>query len=270
LLLFTSVTTAEVFHGDIHERILKISKEIKKDSSNAYLYFKRARLYYQHEDYKNSLKDLNKSSILGISTPEQELLYSKTFLKLKDYNNSIYYAQKVLNKQPRHVRAIKLMALNYQELSEDEKSAIAYQNVIDNSTNRLPENYVDASIAWEKLNNEVGYENAEKILRKGIDDLGQLISFYDRLLELAINQKNYDKAIGVQKEIIPLLSRKEFAYFKLTELYQLKNDRALALESLNKSKSSIKKIPQRSQNTSFIKELIKNIKKTEALLLQIN
>jgi len=264
------VAMADVFHGDIHERIVKISKEIKLDSSNAYLYFKRARLYYQHEEYKNSLKDLNKSSKLGISTPEQELLYSKTFLKLKDYNNSIYYAQKVLNKQPRHVRAIKLMAQNYQELSEDEKSAIAYQNVITNSAKRLPENYVDASIAWEKLNNEYGYVNAKKVIRKGIDDLGNLISFYNRLSEIALNQKDYVEAIKIQKEIITLVPRKEFAYFKLAELHQLNNDNVSAHQSLNQSKSCIKKLPQRNQNTSFIKELKESIRKTEALLLQNN
>lgn len=253
-------------HGDIHERILKISKEIKKDSSNAHLYFKRARLYYQHEDYKNSLKDLNKSSKLGISTLEQDLLYSKTFLKLKDYNNSIHIAERVLKKQPRHVRAIKIMAQNYQEISENERSAIAYQKVIDNSANRLPENYVDASIAWEKLNSDVGYANAKKIIRRGIEDLGDLISLYNRLSEIALNQNDYVEAIKVQKEIIALMPRKEFAYFKLAELHQLNNDNVSALQSLNQSKSSIKKLPQRSQNTSFIKELKTNIKKTEALL----
>lgn len=253
-------------HGDIHERIIKVSKKIKKHPDSASLYFVRARLYYQHEDYKNSIKDLKKTTKLGISTIDQELLYSKTFLKLKDYSSSIYYAQKVLSKQPRHVRAIKLMAQNYQNLSKDEKSAIAYQDVITNSTKRLPENYVDASIAWEKLDSKVGYDNARKILRKGISDLGHLISFYHRLRELALNHKNYDEAIGVQKEIIVLLSRKEFAYFKLCELHLLNNDPVSALQSLNNSKASIKKLPQRSQNTSFIKELKTNIKKTEALL----
>lgn len=253
-------------HGDIHERIIKTSKEIKKNPDSAYLYYKRGKLYYQHEEYKKSLKDLNKSSKLGYSSIELDLEYSKTFLKLRNFTNSIFYAKKVLELKPNHVMAIKLIAKNYYQQKEYKKSAIAYQDVIAYSVDKLPENYVDASFSWEKLNNEYGFTNAEKIIRQGIKDIGSLISFYNRLRELALNQNNFTKAISVQKEIIELVPRKEFAYFKLSELYQLNNDVISALQSLEESKNSIKKLPQRSQNTSFIKELKNNIKKTEALL----
>jgi tetratricopeptide (TPR) repeat protein len=264
------MATAKVMHGDLHERILKTSEEIKKSPDSAYLFFKRAKLYYQHEDYKKSLKDLDMSNELGNNSIEQELLYSGVYLKLKKFSHSMLYAQKVLHIEPRHVMAIKLMAQNYFTLGAYEKSALAYQDIIAYSTDHLPENYADASIAWEKLDNQVGYENAEEVIRKGIEDLGNLISLYNRLREIALNQKNYSKAILVQKEIIDIVPRKEFAFFKLSELHMLNNDETSALQSLAQSKSYINKLPQRTKNTSFIKELIENIKKTEVLLLQSN
>ena len=270
LLFFTSNAAANVFHGDLHERILKVSEEIKKQPDSAYLFFKRAKLYYQHEDYVNSLKDLEKSSHLGFNSLEQSFQYSKTLLKLENFSNSLYYAKKILGIQPNNVMAIQLIAQNYFEMGAFEKSALAYQDVITYSVDHLPENYVNASISWEMLDNKVGFENAEEIIRKGINDLGNLISLYNRLREIALNQKSYGKAIQIQEEIIDLVPRKEFAYFKLSELQQLNNDETSALHSLTQSKSYINKLPQRTKNTSFIKELEENIKKAEALLLQSN
>lgn len=266
LLLFSSLAIANEIHGDIHERILKVSGEIKASPDNAYLFFKRAKLYYQHEDYVKSLKDLLKSDQLGNDSFEIEFQFSMTYLKLQDYNNSMLYAQKILDKQSTHVRALKLMAQNYYQIHEFEKSALAYQDVISNSVVKLPENYVDASLAWENLGNEKGIVEADKVIRQGISDLGNLIAFYNRLRELALNQEDYIKAIQVQKVIITIVPRKEFAYFKLSELYQLNNDETSALHCLTQSKTSINKLPQRNKNTSFIKELIENIKKTEILL----
>lgn len=261
---------ANAMHGDLHERILKISKEIKKNPDSANLYFKRSKLYFQHEDYKKSLKDLIKSSSLGFNTIEQQLHFSRTYLKLKDYKVSIEYAQKILEKKANHVMAIKLIAENLYQLGDFEAAAMAYEEVINYSKDKLPENYVDTSVAWESLSNRKGYLNAEKIIKKGIKDLGNIISLYNRLRELALNQADYSKAISVQNEIIELVPRKEFSYYKLYELHQLNNDETSALHSLTQSKICINKLPQRSQNTSFIKELKKNIKKAEEQLSQRN
>ena len=70
-------------HGDLHERILKVTEEIKKNSDSAFLYFKRGKLFYQHNDFKRSLKDLKRSDKLGYENNEQYFLFAKNYFKLK-------------------------------------------------------------------------------------------------------------------------------------------------------------------------------------------
>ena len=48
-------------HGDLHKRILNVTEEIQKNPDSANLYFKRGKLYYQHNNYINSLKDFKYS-----------------------------------------------------------------------------------------------------------------------------------------------------------------------------------------------------------------
>ena len=54
-------------HGDLHKRIVAMSEKIDKDPSNPNLYFKRGRLYQQHDDFTNSLADYLKAESLGFN-----------------------------------------------------------------------------------------------------------------------------------------------------------------------------------------------------------
>jgi len=253
-------------HGDLDKRIIEITKEIKVAPDSAYLYLKRGKLFLQHEDFNKSIKDLKKSKSLGYQTIEQKLLFAKAYKNLGEYEMSIAFCKDILSKNPKNVRAIKLKAQIYFSQSNFYKSALAFENVIRYSNQSLPENYVEASQAWESLNTEEGFKRATSIIYKGINKLGPLMSLYSKLIDLAIKQKHYDSAIETQLQIIKLSPRKETAYYKLSDLYLLNNIPKNALESLNLAKAHFDKLPTRLQNTSFMKELIKNIKFKETQL----
>ena len=58
LFLFNLILCGHIFaHGDLHGRILKVTKEIKVTPDSAYLYLKRGKLYFQHKFYNKSLSD---------------------------------------------------------------------------------------------------------------------------------------------------------------------------------------------------------------------
>ena len=76
-------------------------------------------------------------------------------------------------------------------------------------------------------------------------------------------------AILQQLEIVNLSPRKEIAYYKLHELYLISNERDKAIESLNLAELHYNKLPSRTKNTPFMKDLYKKIesKKNEFKLL---
>ena len=266
LLLYLLYAPTVLAHGDLDERILEVTNEIRTAPDSAYLYLKRAKLHYQHETYVKSIKDLEKSQELGLHNIEQQLYFGKANYRLNDYHQSLNFIGQILQERPNHVRAIKLRAQNYFSLGDYKRSAISYEEVIGNASKTFPENYIDASLAWEMMNTEEGSKRATAIIRKGIDDLGELISLYERLIELATAQKDYNSAIKTQLQVIDLLPRKERSYYKLCELYILNDDLKKAVESLKLAKEHYKNLPLRIKNTSFMKDLLENIKSKEGFL----
>lgn len=256
-------------HGDLHERIVEVTKEIKVHPDSVYLYLKRGKLYYQHESYQKSIYDLNTSKRLGYNSVEQKLLFANAYFKLEDYKTSLSYSENILSFDSENVHAHKIKAKTFLKLGEFRKSAEAFEDLINYATQSFPQNYIDASIAWELLDNDEGNKRANSIIEKGIENLGHLISLYNRLIELSVKQKNYDFAIVKQYHVISLSPRKETAYYKLSELYILNGNPKKALENLNLAKEHYNRLPVRLQSTSFMKELIDNIKSKEAQLQKI-
>ena len=253
-------------HGDLHKRILKVTDQIKASPDSAYLYFKRGKLYYQHESYKKSIKDLISSNRLGYNSSEQKLLFAKSYFKLEEYENSLAYSENILSADPENVSALKIKAETYLELKNFYESAETFEKVIKYATQTFPQNYIDASIAWELLKDDNGEKRAVSIIQKGIENLGQIISLYNRLIELSIKHKDYDFAITTQLKVLNFTARKEAIYYKLSELYVLNNNNNKALENLTHAKEQFYNLPLRLQNTPFMKELINNIKIKEILL----
>ena len=194
-------------HGDLHKRIKEVSEQIKNYPDSAYLYLKRGKLYLQHESYKKSLADLNKSQRLGYNSIEQELLFAKTHLKLEDYLKSINYSSGIIEKDPMNVRAIRLRALTYFEIGNFYQAANDYDDVLRFASEKIPENYIEAANAWELQKTEESNQRAIDILKTGIDKIGPIISLYDRILELYLDHQDHDAAILIQLEIIDLMDR---------------------------------------------------------------
>lgn len=266
-LIFSYLAKSEtLFHGDIHERILKVTEEIKISPDSAFLFVKRGKLFFQHEEYKKCIDDLNTSLTLGYKSTEQTLQFAKSYNRLQKFTLSNTYIETVLSQNSSHVRAIRLKAKNYFSSGKYQEAGFAFEDVIKYSTKTFPENYIEASMAWELDHNKESDKYAEKVITKGIEKLGNVFSLFHRLRELAINREDYDKAIYVQKQIIDFMPRKEFAYFKLSELHVQNNDKERAIKCLDNSKKEIKKLPQRIQNSTFIKGLLKKIKSKEVSL----
>ncbi|MCK5369842.1 MAG: hypothetical protein KAQ62_14880 [Cyclobacteriaceae bacterium] len=262
-LCFSEYTNA---HGDIHERIVKTTKEIKNHPDSAYLYVKRGKLYFQHEDFNKSISDLKTSQKLGYYSNDQQLLFAKAHAKLDNYLNALNYVDVVLKAEQNSVIAIRLKANILYKQHKYKGAALAFERVLQISKETFPENYIEASLAWEMLNTEEGDNNALAIIQKGIDELGNIISLYYRLIELSIHKKDYEAAIKVQNKIIEFSPRKETAYYKLAELQLCNNKKAEALESLTAAKAHFNKLPARIQNTSFMREFMKNINTKETQL----
>lgn len=256
-------------HGDLDIRIAEVTAEIRENPDSSFLYVKRAKLHFQHETYRKSLRDLRRSKKLRYSSAEQMLLFAKNYNRLGKFEKSMTFIDDVLQNDMHHVLAIKLKAKVLYTQMKFHESALAFEDVINYSSKTFPENYIEASLSWEALNDQEGNTRALLILNKGIEEFGDLIIFYNRLLEFSLAQKDYNSAINAQSKIVDISPRKERPYFELSLLYQQDGNYQKAIECINKAKDHYNKLSPRLKNNPSMKDLIKSInsKRDELRLL---
>jgi tetratricopeptide (TPR) repeat protein len=259
-----------IAHGDLHQRILIVSEEIKADSDSAYLYFKRGKLYYQHNNFTSSLKDLKSSHKLGYSSNEQIFLLAKNYYRTNRFSLSKKYIKKLLQLQPNNVNALKLLGQVYYSNKKYEKAALAFEKVISFSKETFPENYLDVSRSWYSLKTEDGIKYAQSILLNGIEVFGNNIVLYKKLVSNYVEIGEYNSAIELQKEIIDFSHRKERGYLKLANLYIMQKNYNEARIALEISENSFNSLPYRIKVTKFMKDFYSELKSKEQLLKKEN
>jgi tetratricopeptide (TPR) repeat protein len=256
LLVLFYIPVTSFAHGDLDERIAEVTKEIEMHPDSAYLYFKRGSLRYQHEEYALAAEDLKTSSAKGYEDVILDLTFSKTYFKLDSQLLALHFANKILTSDSLNVNAMKMVGKAYYAIDSFEQSALAFENVIDHTIRTFPFNYIDAATSWEKTDEVIGFSKAQKMLERGIEELGPIISLYERLIQLGLEHDRLDVAIQYQTAIIDIMQRKEHVLFKRGKMYQMMDKNDLAKADFKSALSSIELLPERAKNNSAMRQLI--------------
>jgi len=250
----------------LDERIAATTQEIEMTPDSAFLYFKRGKLYFEHQEYIEAITDLEDAKKLGYKDFYCDLVFAKSLQKMERYDKALQYVNEVLAKDGSKVIAIKIKADILFDQKKYKAAALEYEKVIEKSIRTLPENYIAASKSWELLQTEEGGKKSISILEKGIEDLGPLFSFYNRMIEIHISDSSYIAALQVQKQLINLSNRKETGYFKAAEICMLLKDKNKTEQYLNLSLEAIKKLPARIKGNKSMRELKLQIENTKTQL----
>lgn len=260
ILSFVLSSTVLNAHGDLHKRIQEVTEEIHKNPDSANLYFKRGKLYYQHSNYTNSLKDFKSSSKLGLESVEQDFYIAKSNYHLENFSKSIRTIKRMLKEDSGNVGALKLLADIYFKKSKYEKAANLYDRAILNSEATFPEDYIYASKAWYAIDTEYGHKRSQSILIEGIEKLGDIIVLYNELISNYIDMQDLDSAVKFQNKVIKISNRKERAYLELANIQIQQEKFEEAKISIDKAEDSYKKLPHRIRNAKFMREFYSELK----------
>ncbi len=255
-------------HGDLDKRIIKATIAISAQPDSAYLYFKRGKLYFEHEEYSKTIIDLDQATTLGYKGLVCNLLYAKTYQKLEDFTNAMVYIQRIQSIDSLNVNALKTKAQILFTQQSFKEAALLYEQVITLSRQALLENYMDAFTAWKAVKNTNGKENALHILEVGITELGPIFTFYDSKKKLHLDFGDYKQALIVQEQIIALSERKEFALFNAAEICLLNGNNSKSSQYLNLARAAIEKLPTRIKQRKKTMALYNKIEQTQLKLEQ--
>ena len=253
-------------HGDLHKRILKVTEEIQKNPDSANLYFNRGKLYYQHNNYINSLNDFKSSKALGLESIEQNFYIAKNHYHLENFSTCKRIIKKILKEESGNSPALKLLADIYFKKGKYKKAANLYDEVLLNSETTFPEDYIYASKTWYATDTEHGYERSQSILIEGIEKLGDIMVLYNALISNYIDMQDFNSAVNYQNKVIELSNRKERAYLKLANLQIKQGKYKEAGLSIVKAEESYNRLPHRLRNTKFMKEFYSELQSKKSIL----
>ena len=242
-------------HGDLDTRIEAITTAIQSNPDSASLYFARGKLRFQHEEYQESIDDINESITKGFSHELQNIYLAKSFFKLNNYREASDKLTLFLQADPNNVVGLNLKARILFGQQKFEESAQCFENVIQLAIKSLPENYLEAAQSWTASSNPNKYQKTVDILESGIKNLGTIVTLQNKLIEIHLQNQNGDKAVEVQLSIIEKNKRKETAYYKLAEIYIQLDEKENAKRAAKNALAHLEKLPRRFQQNSAMKDL---------------
>jgi len=242
-------------HGELDKRIKDVSAEIKANPDSAFLYLKRGELYYQHEEYKKSIRDFKKCSRLDYKDSRLLFGFAKSYKRLGKFTTSLNYVNNILANNAENVKALRLKGQLLFKLKKYSEAALNFEKVVEFATKTFPENYLEISQAWEKSSDKNALQKATDSIKKGILDLGELYVFYTRLIQLYLNFEDYDSVLVYQTKILENSLRKERASYSRALTYLKLGNTIAARSDLEMSLSAIDQLPERTKNNKAMKDL---------------
>lgn len=264
-ILFIGFSVSIYGHGEIHERIDIVSKEIIGSPNDPMLYIKRASLYLDDGDFDETILDIERAKLLaGEDYPPAMMTYASMCYKMGTYEIALRHIDNFLSNEEGHVLGMLTKAKILRELDNNKAAAEYYRLAIEKTTTHLPENFLDLI---NVLIEDEEFETAFEVYEAAENKFGRLLVMDLKAMEIAKASNDYTKLFGILDEIIESQPRKERWYFQKAEIFieikeyeQAQNQLTLALESLKQLPYRIKITPAMQKLSAQISENIETIK----------
>lgn len=221
-----------------------LTQQIKQDSSNANLFYQRARLYYEGMDLNKALSDIGKAIHLEPGEADYRLLLAdiykamnkfqdartvlkkvanrsqrnvKANLKLaelelayKDYQQALLHLNRVLDVEPDNARAFYVKGIVYMEKGDTNKAIDHYMQSVDNDP-AFQDPYLQlGNIFAERGDPRAAdfYNGALNIRPDDVETMHMLGTYYQ-------NQEKLDKAMSTYHNILKVDSAHASTYYNM-------------------------------------------------------
>jgi len=232
-------------HGDLDIRIAEVTSEIDANPELDTLYIKRGTLYFQHEDYLKSIRDFEKVEELSGPSTIVYMSYAKAWHKLEELNFALESVNQVLKLDPDNSASYRLRGRIFLDMKEFERAASDSDHALINSTKHITEHYTEYVQALDSIHTPEAKKKAIVVLQNGMEDLGELPVFIDKMVDLYVDLGDYTNAIKTTTLLLDKATRKERILFKRAQLYYSNNELEKSKQDILSARKEIDDLPAR-------------------------
>lgn len=260
LLGYSGFTLA---HGDVHERIHDLNREIAHHPKNADLLIKRGQLFLDEGHADHAHDDLAKAIKLAPGRIDALFYLARAQLVLKQPDAALESARQFLRQATNDAAKARGHVLTGDILSVSGKplaAAEAYLTAVRLSKDIKPDHVLYAADAFHSAGKT---DKAIEVLNDGIARLGPLHVLSERALTLEMEQQRYESALRRVDQMLATHQRMPFLLYKkgmilkaLARMDESKRTFAAALEEIDGLPEARKQTPAlESLRTSLLAEM---------------
>ena len=251
-------------HGDVHERIAALIRQIGRETNNAQLFLLRGELYRQHQDWGDAAADYDRAVKLDPQLAIVGFCRARMFAEKGDLVVARAGFDEYLRRCPEDGRGFAARARLLVRMNERKSAVRDFTRAIELSREPGPELFLER--AQLQIAEGKGSE-ALRGLDVGVAKLGSLISLQTCALDIELSRTNYDGALTRLQAIIDASPRKESALARRGQIELNAGLTLAAKRSFEASLFAVDALPERLRQSEAMVELRA---KVEAELRAIN
>jgi len=241
-------------HGDIHEQIDALTRQIAEHPDNASLLLKRADLHRVHGESAEALKDLDRVSNMDPTLKTVDLVRGKVLLDSNQPALAQAALDRFLARVPNHVDGLVTRAQVRIKLGENARAIADFSQAIANSPRPDPQLYLDRASLLRNMK-QPRFDEALRGLEEGIAKLGPLVTLELPAIELEVLQNKYDAALQRLDRLAGGASRKETWLVRRAEILIKAGRFGEARQTFTAALKAIQTLPDELRNKPATRDL---------------
>jgi tetratricopeptide (TPR) repeat protein len=252
-------------HGDLHERIARLTDQIKKEPQDPQPYLQRAELHRLHGEWEAALADYARVERLDTNLFVVDLGRGKTLVDAGQLPQAKLCLDRFLARQPDHVDALITRARLLVQLSQFLPAVNDFTRAIGKCSQPQPEFFIERAQALAAIGSD-RIDEAIRGLDEGIQKLGPVITLQLPALDLELGKQRYDGAVKRIDQIIGQLQRKESWLARRAEVLVLAGRLAEAQKAYGDALAAIEALPEAHRYSPVTLDLEKQVHAQSELL----
>ena len=245
-------------HDGIHEQIIAITKELKKNPNNAILYLKRAELFRLHEEWDESEKDFDRAEKIDQDLAVVNLGRGKLWLDTKQFAKAETALTVFLAIEPESYEGVLTMARVLVNLKQSKRAVDYFTQAITIAPKDAAEIYLERA---EVQSSASEFVQALAGIDEGIGILGNLVTLQSAAIDIELNRNNYDAALTRLDKLSNDMPQKESFFLRRGEILLTAGRKCEAKQSFSEAQHLFENLSRFRKNVRAIKIQMERLEK---------
>ena len=245
-------------HGDVHERIVALSREISLHTNDATLYVQRGELYRVHRDWAQALADYDRAEQLNPTFARIEVCRGRVWIESDKPKAALAPLNRYLAGHTNDAEAFALRARAHAKLGAAREAAQDFDRAVTLTPVGSPELYIEGAQALAAAGAK---EEAIRFLDRGIRRMGPLVTLQLAAIDLELALGRHPAAVARVDAVMAKLQRKESWLVRRARILNEAGKTVEARETYQAALQAIEKLPPAHRRTKATLELEATIRR---------